>query len=386
MNDPVCIVAARRTPQGRFLGALAGQSAVRLAECAARPVVETVGAASIDSVVIGCILQAGQGMNMARQVGLRLGLPVETPAFTVNMMCASGMKAVALAAQTVQSGEATLALAGGAESMSNAPYLLERARAGLKFGDAALADTILRDGLTDPILGQHMALTAEKLAGEYGITRNQQDAFAVTSHARYFEALAAGRYAGEMAAVDKVEADEHPRRETSVEKLATLKPAFSRDGTITAGNASGINDGAAMMLLCLRSTAQRRGLRPLAALTGWADVGCDPARMGLGPVHAIRRLLGKTSLDLRAFGAIELNEAFAAQTLACMKELGLIDDPRVNPDGGAIALGHPIGASGARIIGHLAMRISRGEIARGLAALCVGGGMGMAVALEGCAS
>ncbi|HRU06791.1 MAG TPA: thiolase family protein [Candidatus Brocadiia bacterium] len=384
MKDPVCIVAARRTPQGRFLGSLADQSASSLAECASRPLVESVGAASIDSVVIGCILQAGQGMNMARQVALRLGLPVETQAYTVNMMCGSGMKAVALAAQSLLSGEAAMALAGGAESMSNAPYLLERARMGLKFGDAAMVDCVLRDGLTDPILSKHMALTAESLAGEYGLSRAQQDAFAAQSHRKYFEALAAGRYAGEMAAVGKVETDEHPRRDTNAEKLATLRPAFSREGTITAGNASGINDGAAMLLLCLRSTAERRGLRPLAALTGWAAVGCDPARMGLGPVHAIRKLLSQTGLDLSAFGVIEINEAFAAQTLACMMELGLTDDPRVNPDGGAIALGHPIGASGARLIAHLALRISRREIERGLASLCIGGGMGMAVAVEAC--
>ena len=382
MSDRIVVVAAKRTPQGRFLGALAKYSAVELAQRAARPLLEQVRPEQIDLVVLGNVLSAGLGMNIARQAALGLGLPICVPAYTVNMMCASGMQAVALAAQAIVAGEANVVLAGGAESMSNAPYLLDRARTGYRLGDGRLVDCVLRDGLVDNRLNQHMALTAERLARECNISRAAQDAFALASHRRYFEALAAGRYADEIAPVDAVDRDEHPRSDASLEKLASLQPAFDPQGTITAANASGVNDGAAMLVLCREEHARQCGWRPLCALTSWASVGCEPEKMGLGPVHAAKRLCERSGCQLGQFDTIELNEAFAAQSLACLQSWNQPADERVNPDGGAIALGHPIGASGARLIVHLAQRIRRGETRRGLAALCVGGGMGMAVAVE----
>jgi acetyl-CoA C-acetyltransferase len=382
MNDRVCVVAAKRTPQGRLLGALAEYSAVSLAERAARPLLEQVPSERIDLAVLGNVLSAGQGMNVARQVSLGLGLPLHIPAYTVNMMCASGMQAVALGAQAILAGDAEVVLAGGTESMSNAPYLLDRARKGYRLGDGKLVDSLLRDGLVDNRIDEHMAVTAERLARQHGITRQAQDAFALGSHRRYFEALAAGRYAEEIVPVDKVERDEHPRCDTTVEKLASLKTTFDPQGTVTAANSSGINDGAAMLILSREETARRHGWRPFCALSSWAAVGCEPQTMGLGPIHATQRLCQRSGCRLEDFDTIELNEAFAAQALACLQVWKHQLDDRVNPDGGAIALGHPIGASGARLIVHLAHRIRRGETRRGLAALCVGGGMGMAVALE----
>ncbi len=381
MTHRICIVAAKRTPQGRFLGALAKYSAVSLAERAARPLLDVAPPEQIDLVVIGNVLSAGQGMNLARQLGLELGLPQHVPAYTVNMMCASGMKAVALGAQAIRVGEAEVVLAGGTESMSNAPYLLDRARTGYRLGDGKLIDAILRDGLTDNRIDEHMALTAERLAKEYGITRQAQDVFALKSHRRYFEALAAGRYTDEIVPVDQVEKDEHPRRDATAEKLASLKPAFDPNGTVTAANSSGINDGAAMLILCSEEAARRHGWQPLCVLSSWAAVGCDPQRMGLGPVYATQKLCQRSGCTLEEFDTIELNEAFAAQSLACLHAWQRENDDRVNPDGGAIALGHPIGASGARLMVHLAHRIRRGETRNGLATLCVGGGMGMATAL-----
>jgi acetyl-CoA C-acetyltransferase len=382
MSDRIVIVAARRTPQGRFLGALAGYSAVDLAERAARPLLAEVRPELVDLVIVGNVLSAGLGMNIARQIALGVGLPQHVPAYAVNMMCASGMQAVALGAQAVLAGEADVVLAGGAESMSNAPYLLERARTGYRLGDGVLIDGLLRDGLVDNRLNQHMAVTAERLAREHGISRAAQDAFALRSHRRYFEALAAGRYADEIVPLDKVDRDEHPRADVTAERLASLKPTFDPQGTITAANASGVNDGAAMLVLCREPVARQHGWQPLCALAAWAAAGCDPERMGLGPVHATRRLCERSGCRLEQFDTIELNEAFAAQTLACLQQWNRQPDDQINPNGGAIALGHPIGASGARLIVHLAHRIRCGETRRGLATLCVGGGMGMAVALE----
>ena len=378
MNKEIYIVAARRTPQGRLAGVLAKYSAVDLALTAGKAALTGIDPAKIDSVILGNVIAAGQGMNIARQVGLRLGLPVTVPAFTVNMMCASGMQAVALAVQAIQAGQANAILCGGTESMSNAPYLLEKARAGYKLGDGKLVDALLRDGLTDPLSKEHMGGGMERLAKEYGVTRADQDAFAIRSHRRYFEASEAGRFAAELVALPELQRDEHPRADTKLEKLATLKPVFDPAGTITAGNASGINDGAAMLVVCDRETARRQGWQPLSVITGTTVVGCEPDRMGLGPVHAIRKLCDR----LDDFDTIEINEAFAAQTLACLKELKLTGDERVNPDGGAIAMGHPIGTSGARLLVHLAQRLAAGQARRGLAALCVGGGMGIAVALD----
>jgi len=370
---PIWIVSAKRTPQGRFLGALAKRSAVELAVLAAKAALSGLDPVWIDSVIVGNVLGAGLGMNVARQVGIGAGLPVSTPAFTVNMMCASGMQAVMLAVQAIQSGSARVVLCGGTESMSNAPYLLERARAGYKLGNGVLVDSLLRDGLIDAFGNEHMAVTAERVAERCGISRDAQDLFAARSQQRYAAAHAAGHFRGELVPVDKLEQDEHPRPETTAATLATLRPAFNPQGTVTPGNASGLNDGAAMPVICDEEWGRECGLAPLMVIAAMASVGCEPSMMGLGPVHATRRV----SQGPGEFDLIELNEAFAAQSLACIQELGL-DEEKVNPDGGAIALGHPIGASGARLLVHLAHRRPR----RGLATLCVGGGMGCAVVVQ----
>jgi acetyl-CoA C-acetyltransferase len=370
---PIWIVSAKRTPQGRFLGGLAKLSAVELGVAAAKAALEGLDAATVDSVIVGNVLGAGLGMNVARQIGVGAGLPLSTPAFTVNMMCASGMQAVILATQAIRSGDARVVLCGGTESMSNAPHLLNRSRSGYKLGDGVLIDSLLRDGLTDAFSDEHMGMTAERLADLYKVSREAQDRFAARSQQRYAAASAAGRFRDEIVPVGKLTEDEHPRAETTAASLGTLKPAFGANGTVTAGNSSGINDGAAMLVICDEDRGRELGLTPLVRITASASVGCEPSLMGLGPVHATRRI----SRDPSEFDLIELNEAFAVQSLACIEELGL-DEEKVNTDGGAIALGHPIGASGARLLVHLAHRQPR----RGLATLCVGGGMGSAMVVE----
>jgi acetyl-CoA C-acetyltransferase len=377
----IVIVAAKRTPQGRFLGSLAKLSATDLGVTAGRAVLQQVNPEDIDQVIIGNVLSAGNGMNIARQIGVGLGIPIDRYAYSVNMMCASGMQAIALACQAITANEADVVLCGGTESMSQAPYLLDRARGGYKLGDGKLIDIILRDGLVDTFSGDHMGLSAEVLAEEFKISRKEQDEFAASSQQKFGRAQAAEKYHDEIVPMDELGHDEHPRPETTTEKLATLKPAFNRDGTVTAGNASGINDGATMLVVCKESVAKEKGLTPLATISSWCATGCEPSHMGLGPVHATQKLCKKTGLTVDAFDTVELNEAFASQTLACMKQLNLKPD-RVNPDGGAIALGHPIGASGARIVAHLAHRVARGETQKGLATLCVGGGMGSAMVVE----
>jgi len=377
----VCIVAAKRTPQGRFLGGLAKCSAAKLAIAAGRAVLCNIRPDEIDQVIVGNVLGAGLGMNVARQIGIGIGVPVDRAAFTVNMMCASGMQAVILAAQAIQTGQARVVLCGGTESMSNAPYLLDRARTGYKLGDGVLTDCLLRDGLVDSFSNNHMGLIAEGLAEQYSITRAEQDEFAARSQQNYAIAQAQGKYDDEVIEVDGLDHDEHPRSDTTAETLATLRPAFKSDGTITAGNASGINDGASMLIVCDQATADEHGWKPLAVIRDSAAVGCDPQLMGLGPIYATRKLCRRQQLRIDDFDTIELNEAFAVQTLACVRELQ-IDIDRLNPDGGAIALGHPIGASGARLIVHLAHRIARRQTRRGLATLCVGGGMGTAMVLQ----
>ena len=394
----ICIVSAKRTPQGRFLGGLAKCSAVDLAITAARATLESAGnspgatgataglpssADIIDRVIVGNVLSAGLGMNVARQIGVGLDIPLDPPAFTVNMMCASGMQALILAAQSIASGESSVVLCGGTESMSRAPYLSDRARAGHRLGHGKLIDAVLRDGLVDSFDNEHMGLSAERLAEQFGITRQAQDAFAFASQQKTARASEEGRFEAELVAAGELDRDEHPRPETTLEQLASLRPAFKTDGsgTVTAGNASGINDGAAMMLVCDAATAAKHGWRPLAVLSGYATAGCDPKLMGLGPIHATNRLCNRLNYNPADFDLVELNEAFAAQALTCIQELKL-DPARVNVDGGAIALGHPIGASGARIVIHLAHQLSQGRAKRALATLCVGGGMGAAVALE----
>ena len=373
------------------MGKLSKCSAVELGVAAGRAALESVGngravAELVDRVIVGNVLAAGLGMNIARQIGVGLGVPVERPAFTVNMMCASGMQALILAAQSIEVGESSVVLCGGSESMSQAPYVSDRARAGHRLGHGQLTDTILRDGLVDSFDNQHMAISAERLAERFCITREAQDEFALASQEKTARAAEEGRFDAELTSVADLEADEHPRPDTTLEKLAALSPTIAADdattpGTITAGNASGINDGAAMMLVCDEATAVRRGWKPLAFMAAYATVGCDPKLMGMGPIHATQRLCERVNCKPTDFDLVEINEAFAAQALTCIQELKL-DPDRVNVHGGAIALGHPIGASGARIVGHLAHQLAQGKARNALATLCVGGGMGVAVGLE----
>lgn len=380
----VCIVAACRTPQGRFLGGLSTMSAAQLGIAAARAALERAGIApgAIDHVVIGNVLSAGAGQNIARQVALGSGVPDAAPAFTVNMMCASGLQAVALAARAIAAGEAEAVLCGGAESMSNAPHLLTRSRAGIKLGNGTLVDSLLCDGLVDAFSGKHMGECVDALARSRDISRARQDAFALLSQQRASQ----GRevLGAEIVPVGKLITDEHPRADTTLESLAALKPAFDARGSVTAGNASGINDGAAMLVLASDETARRRGWKPLARWVAARSAGCAPEAFALGPVAASQALCLHAGCDVSDFDAVEINEAFAAQALACIDDLRL-DPARVNTHGGAIALGHPIGASGARLAVHLAHRIARGGARRALATLCVGGGMGIAAMLEACA-
>jgi acetyl-CoA C-acetyltransferase len=393
MRD-VYILGAARTPIGKFGGSLAGFSAVELGKIAVLEAMRRarVEPASVGELIMGQVIQAGAGSNPARQVSLLAGIPVTIPSFTVNMVCASGMKAFALAARAVAAGEADIAVAGGMESMTNAPYLLDRARAGYRMGDGVLVDAILRDALLDPLSRAHMGLTAERLAEEFGIGRQEQDAFAMASQQKAARALATGAFDEEIAPVTIPPArrgaepsifsrDEYPRVDADQAGLAALKPAFKEGGTVTAGNSSGINDGAAALVLGTREEAEKRGLAPLAKVRGMAAAGVDPARMGLGPVPATRAALSAAGLSLRDIQAVELNEAFAAQALAVIRELPF-DPGMINMRGGAIALGHPVGASGARIIVTLIHAMKTAGQTLGLATLCVGGGQGMAVILE----
>lgn len=383
MRD-VVIVAGKRTPVGRFMGALRGQSAADLgvvAAAAALASLTTPAGDQVEQVIVGNVLGAGLGMNAARQIALRSGLHERVPAYTVNMMCGSGMQAVFLAADAIRYGDADLILAGGAESMSNAPHLLQRSPESRRIGADGRTDSLQVDGLVDPLRGEHMGITAERLASHYRITREDQDTFAERSHRAYAKANLEGRFQKELVPMAELNRDEHPRPDINRDKLATLRPAFSATGTVTPGNSSGVNDGAAMLLLASAARAQKEGWPVLARLVSWTSVGCDPATMGLGPVHALRKLRDKHGTRLQDQDHIELNEAFAAQSLACLQELG-IDESLLNRDGGAIALGHPIGASGARLLVHLAHLTAQGSSRSSVATLCVGGGMGLAMSLS----
>ena len=379
----VHIIEAKRSPVGRFGGGLKSLGAADLACAVANAVVTENLRAHIGQVILGQVLQAGSGMNVARQMGLKLGVPQHVPAFTVNMACGSSLKAVALGASAIGGGESELVLAGGVESMSRAPHYATDLRWGKKLGDSAMTDAILVDGLTDSILKIGMGETAERIADKHGVTRAEQDAFAVRSQGR--AAASRDHFAREIVAVrgrdGTITADEHPRADTSIESLAKLTPAFRKDGTVTAGNASGINDGAAMVLLASDEAMRMHGLVTRARIVASAAVGCDPATMGLGPVGAIRRLCDSTGWKLGDVDAIEINEAFAVQTLGCARELAL-DIEKLNQRGGAIALGHPIGASGARVLVTLLHIMEDKNFKRGIASLCIGGGMGIAMAVE----
>lgn len=382
------IVAARRTPIGSFMGALSSLSAAELGIVAAKAVLGGLDSADLADVIVGNVLQAGQGMNPARQIGIGAGVAPSVSAQTVNRMCGSGLQAVITAAQGLRSGDGEVYLAGGTESMSNAPYLLPRARQGYRLGHQEVLDSLLVDGLTDVFGGYHMGLTAENIAAQWEITREAQDTFALSSQQKAAQAIAAGAFKEELVPVTVssrkgemvVDTDEHPRA-TTLESLAKLKPAFKPDGTVTAGNASGLNDGAAMLLLCSEGYAQAHGLEPLAELVGYANVGLDPAIMGLGPAYAVPAALKKAGLSLSDIDLLELNEAFAAQSLGVLADLGA-DPSRVNVSGGAIALGHPIGASGARIVVTLLHALRREKKEHGVASLCIGGGMGIAAVVR----
>lgn len=377
--NPVHIIHAQRTPIGRFGGGLKEVSAAELGFAAAASVVPQELRKHLDQVILGQVLQAGSGMNVARQVTLKLGDLQHIPAYTVNMACGSSLKAAALGADAIRSGESHLVLAGGVEVMSRAPHYVMDARFGKKLGDLSMQDAMFVDGLSDPLLKIGMGETAERIADKHGITREEQDAFAAASQAR----VAASReaFGREIIPMGQVMADEHPRADTTVESLSKLKPAFRKDGTVTPGNASGINDGAAMVLLASDTAVQQYGLISRARVIATAAVGCDPALMGLGPVGAIQKLCQITGWKLGDVDAIEINEAFAVQTLGCARELDL-DLEKLNQRGGAIALGHPIGASGARVLVTLLHLMEDKNYRRGIASLCIGGGMGIAMAVE----
>ena len=389
----VMIVGATRTPIGSFRGSLSPLSAVELGAVTVQRLLESSGLhpEQIDELVFGQVLTAGCGQNPARQTAITAGLPVSTPATTVNLVCGAGLKAVQLAAQAIRCGDADVVIAGGQESMSNAPYLLDDARSGLRFGHTGLQDSMITDGLWDAFNDYHMGITAENVAREYGISREQQDAFALRSQQKAASAIETGRFDAEIAPVTVkqgkrapqiVRHDEQPRPETTAGQLAQLRPAFLHDeGTVTAGNASTLNDGAAAVLLMSEEKARESGLPVLGHIVSYAVTGVDPSVMGIGPVSACRTALARAGWTLDDVDLIEANEAFAAQALAVGKELGW-DEQNVNVNGGAIALGHPIGASGCRILVTLLHEMQRRGVTKGLATLCVGGGQGIALTVE----
>jgi acetyl-CoA C-acetyltransferase len=390
--DKVVIASAVRTPIGNYGGSLKDISAVALGEIVYREAIRRAGLepSQIDEVIMGNVLQGGQGQNPARQAALKAGLPEETTAMTINMVCGSGLRAVALAAQAIRTGEAEIVLAGGFESMSTAPYYLDKARWGYRMGNGALVDGMIKDGLWCAMGDTHMGITAENLAEKYQLSREEQDAFAAESQRKAQEAIAAKRFAEEIVPVEIpqrkgdpiiFDTDEFPRAGVTVESLSRLRPAFKKDGTVTAGNASGINDGAAALVLMTEAKAKELGITPLATFVASAHAGVAPEIMGIGPASAVRNVLTKTGLTLEDIDLIEANEAFAAQSLAVNKELGWNTDI-INVNGGAIALGHPIGASGARILITLLYEMKRRQVKTGLATLCIGGGMGIAAVVQ----
>jgi len=388
----VVIVSACRTPIGAFGGALKDMSAVDLGAIVIREAIARAGVppADIGDAVMGCVLQAGNGMNVARQAALKAGLPVDVPAETVNRVCGSGLQAVVHATEAIRVGYVDAVVAGGTESMSNAPYLLKGARWGYRMGSGEAIDSMLNEGLTCAIGLTHMGSTAEEVATRYNVSRADQDAFAAESQARAVRAIEEGRFKDEIVPVpvplrkgDPVAfaTDEFPRAGTTVEKLGALKSAFKKDGTVTAGNASGINDGAAALVVTTSAKARALGRKPLARILSYASTGVEPKVMGIGPIPAVRKALDRAGLKTSDIDLFELNEAFAAQSVAVARELAL-DPATINVNGGAIALGHPIGASGARVLTTLIYALRARRLRRGVASLCIGGGMGIAMAVE----
>ncbi len=387
------IVGARRTPFGRFRGTLAQMSPVDMAVAAANAATVSSGLIDcIDQVVVGNVLGAGHGMNVARQIALQCGLKQTIPAYTVNMMCGSGMKAALLAAQAIRDGEASVVLAGGVESMSRSALLVPRPGRGQEPDVSQAVDSMQVDGLRDSFNGEHMGITAERLASEYSLSREEQDIWSERSQTLFQRAFLSGRLSHEVVPFGGLAQDEHPRAGLTRDDLSLLNPVFSTTGTVTAGNSSGINDGAAMFVMADAHVAKQHGWPVLCEWVHGTSVGCDPSRMGLGPVHAIRKLTSEDNIAVGTIDTLEINEAFAAQTLACLNELGIqwdqtsFEQPcvwhghtvNVNAEGGAIAIGHPLAASGARLISHLAWQIASGHSRHALAALCIGGGMGIA--------
>ncbi len=388
MTD-VVITAAKRTPVGSFLGAFAATPAHELGRVAIVAALEQAGVApeDVSEVILGQVLTAGQGQNPARQASMAAGVPKEVPAWGVNQVCGSGLRAVALASQAIQTGDATVVVAGGQENMSLSAHA-QNLRGGTKMGDLGLVDTMIKDGLTDIFNGYHMGITAENLAEQYQVTRAEQDAFAVASQNKAEAARGSGRFKDEIAPVTirgrkgdtVISDDEYIRAGATVEGVEGLRPAFKKDGTVTAANASGLNDGAAALVVMRREEAERRGSPILAVIKSWASVGVDPSIMGIGPVPASRAALAKAGWTIADLDLIEANEAFAAQALSVGKELGW-DADKVNVNGGATAIGHPIGASGARVLTTLIYEMHKRDAKKGLATLCIGGGMGIAMCL-----
>lgn len=386
----IVIASAARTPIGAFSGSLSTLSAPDLGRVAITEALKRAGVdgSDVSDVIMGQILTAASGQNAARQAAFGAGIPPERTALTINQVCGSGLRAVAMGMQAIMTGDADIVVAGGQENMSLAPHCLHL-RSGIKMGDAQMIDTMIRDGLWCAFNGYHMGNTAENVANKWNLTRDEQDAFACASQNKAEAAQKAGRFADEIAPVVvpnrrgdiTVDTDEYPRHGATIESLAKLKPAFAKDGTVTAGNASGINDGAAVTVLMSAIEAEKRGIEPLARIAGWATAGVDPAVMGTGPIPASRMALTKAGWAVNDLDLIEANEAFAAQALAVNKELGL-DPQKVNVNGGAIALGHPIGASGNRVLVTLLYEMKKRDAKKGLATLCIGGGMGIALCVE----
>lgn len=388
----VVIASAVRTPVGSFGGALKPLSGIELGAIAAREAIKRAGidASKIDEVILGNVLQAGLGQNPARQIAMHAGIPKEVPAMTINKVCGSGLRAVSLAAQLIKAGDAEIVLAGGAESMTNSPYVLPNMRYGARMGDVKAVDVMIKDGLLDAFNGYHMGITAENINEQWGQSREDQDKFAVASQNKAEAAQKAGKFDEEIVPVeitDKkgnvtvVDKDEYIKYGQTMETLAKLKPAFKKDGSVTAGNASGINDGAACLVVMSEEKAKELGIEPLAKIVSYASAGVDPSIMGIGPVPASTKALEKAGLKVEDIDLFEANEAFAAQSCAVAKDLNL-DIEKVNVNGGAIAIGHPIGASGARILTTLLYEMKRSNKKRGLATLCIGGGQGTALIVE----
>ena len=388
----VVIASAARTALGSFGGTLKDVPAAELGAIVIKEAVKRAGInpEQVEEVVMGNVIQAGLGQNVARQATLKAGLPNEVPAMTINKVCGSGLRTVALAAQMIKAGDADIVVAGGMENMSAAPYVLDKARWGQRMGDGKLVDTMIKDALWDAFNNYHMGVTAENIAKQWGLTREMQDEFSASSQAKAEAAIKAGKFKDEIVPVvipqrkgDPIifDTDEFPRFGTTVEKLAKLKPAFVKDGTVTAGNASGINDGAAAFVVMSAEKAAELGVKPLAKIVSYGSKGLDPAIMGYGPFHATKKALEAANLTVEDMDLIEANEAFAAQSLAVAKDLNF-DMSKVNVNGGAIALGHPVGASGARILTTLLYEMEKRDAKRGLATLCIGGGMGTALIVE----